>query len=82
MYTRCPTRLGWALAGLPWNSWQPSPPLPTLIGPFVLNNYRLRILDAPKVAITIILLIVPEGFPTSWQQLRPVLIKDGLLKNP
>ena len=45
------TRLG---LGLPWNSWQPSrPPLPTLIGPFVLNNYRLRIFHVLKVMITI-----------------------------
>ena len=50
------TRLG---LGLPWNSWQPSrPPLPTLIGPFVLNNYRLRIFHAPKVVITIVLRII------------------------
>ena len=51
------TRLG---LGLPWNSWQPSrPPLPTLIGPFVLNNYRLRIFHVLKLVITIILRIIP-----------------------
>ena len=54
MSTRCPTRLGSGL-GLPSNSWQPClPPLPTLIGPFVLNNYRLRIFHVLKVMITII----------------------------
>ena len=51
------TRLG---LGLPWNSWQPSrPPLPTLIGPFVLNNYRLRIFHVLKLVITIVLRIIP-----------------------
>ena len=53
------------VSSLPWpglrlarNSWQGSWPLPTLIGPFVLNNYRLRIFHAPKVVITIVLRII------------------------